>query len=734
MKTRITFAAMLLLFSGIASAQVNILAARQAPLNTTVTVRGIVTNGSELGSIRYIQDSTAGIALYGNNLNSVNRGDSIVATGTLTDYNNLLEIQPVSTFSVFTPVNPLPAPQLITPAQMGEAYEGQLVQIDLAVFANGGIPFAGNTSYTFTSNSQTGTVYVRTGSPLVGIIIPTGPTSIRGIMSQFYTTYQLLPRDSFDIIPNSSIVITTPVTETNMTTSGFDLNWTTNITGSTYIKYGYTPALELGTINGTAGINHTVSVTGASPASIFYAQAYSVNGTDTAYSPVRAYATVSASTGWIKTYFNKSVDTNYSTGTNATMLFYTIDDTLIAYINRAQYSVDVTIYHFDNQNISNISTALNNAYNRGVKVRVITDGSYISSGVAQLDPNIHYIFSPVGGSYGIMHNKFVVIDAESPNPDEAIVWTGGTNFSDGQINIDPNDVIIFQDQSMAKGYTIEFEEMWGDTGVVPDTNASKFGPYKSNNTPHEYLVGGVRVEQYFSPTDGVNAKIIEKIGTAGTDLCVATMLITRTDIAYALVNASNSGVNTSVLVDDPGTTTTWSILLNGLPPNHLADFSNGGIMHHKYMIVDPSDAASDPMVLTGCHNWSSSADSKNDENTVIVHDATIANLYYQAFVPRFTQNGGIIGIATAAQNNPALQVYPNPAGDVANVLFTLTETATVSFAFTDLSGRLVSTQQTAGIAGENRIALPTADLPAGVYFLHMNGKVFSATAKIVISR
>lgn len=33
---------------------------------------------------------------------------------------------------------------------------------------------------------------------------------------------------------------------------------------------------------------------------------------------------------------------------------------------------------------------------------------------------------PNGSSYGIMHNKFMVIDANSANPDDAYVWTGSS--------------------------------------------------------------------------------------------------------------------------------------------------------------------------------------------------------------------------------------------------------------------------------------------------------------------
>ena len=57
-----------------------------------------------------------------------------------------------------------------------------------------------------------------------------------------------------------------------------------------------------------------------------------------------------------------------------------------------------------------------------------------------------------------MHNKFVVFDANSSDPDKPIVWTGATNFTDGQINTDPNNVIIVQDQSLAKTFQLEFKE------------------------------------------------------------------------------------------------------------------------------------------------------------------------------------------------------------------------------------------------------------------------------------
>ena len=38
--------------------------------------------------------------------------------------------------------------------------------------------------------------------------------------------------------------------------------------------------------------------------------------------------------------------------------------------------------------------------------------------------------------------------------------------------------------------------------------------------------------------------------------------------------------------------------------------------------------------MTGSHNWSNSAENSNDENTLVVQDTRVANLYLQEFAAR----------------------------------------------------------------------------------------------------
>src|SRR5947209_5235303 len=137
-----------IIFSSWLHAQViTIAAARAMSIGSVITVRGIATNGAEFGgSQRFIQDPTGGISTYGSILSTVFRGDSIEVTGTLSSYNNLMEIT-VTSFTIISNGNVLPAPKLVTISSgFQELYEGQLVQLDSVYFTAPGT-FASSTDY-----------------------------------------------------------------------------------------------------------------------------------------------------------------------------------------------------------------------------------------------------------------------------------------------------------------------------------------------------------------------------------------------------------------------------------------------------------------------------------------------------------------------------------------------------------------------------------------------------------
>jgi len=730
--------------SATANAQlISISAARALPLGSTVTVNGIVTSGIEFGTIRYMQDGTGGIAIFSSSLAVTQRGDNVTVTGITSDYQNLLEVTPVSGWILNSSSNPSPVPVIITPLQLAENVESELVQINNVTFNNGGAFFQGNSSYNFTANGETGVVYIRSSNPLVGEVIPSSGITLYGICSQFGNQYQMLPRGLSDLVSSSSISITTPPHPLNITTSGFDITWNTNINGNSFLRYGHIPALELGVITGpTNSTNPSVNISGGNPAQIYYAQAFSVSGTDTAFASTKAYITASNSTGVIKVYFNRPVDQYVASppSNDAIQLPNTFDDTLKAYIDRSMLTLDIAIYSMDNVGTTQIVQAINAAYTRGVRVRVVAEGGNTNAGLQLLNANIPVLLSPTTpvNYYGIMHNKFFVIDAEDSDASKPVVMGGSTNWSNDQLNNDRNNLVFVQDQSLARVYQMEFEEMWGGSGPQPNSGNSKFGPDKSDNTPHELMIGGKRVESYFSPSDDTNNQILRTISSANSELYFATMVMTRYDLAYAveervdLYNIYAAGI----MDDSSGGSGTSFLIMEGAMGNslHLFDHaSNPGIMHHKYLIVDQANAVSDPLVLTGSHNWSSGANLRNDENTLIIHDAAIANQYYQEFHNMYNGNGGSVGVNEVNELNK-INIYPNPASENFIISFTSGKQEIFNISLTDLSGKIIFNEYFSANSGANTFTGNASKLPSGIYFVKLKNESESFNLKLVIQQ
>ena len=639
----------------------NILTARQQGIGANVTVTGIVTNGDELGPIRYIEDGTAGLALYDLTTNLLLsgcvRGDSITVSGTLVDYNGLLELNPTSAAFIHSNNNVLPTPQNLTPNQIGEATESELVQIDNVIFNSGGSLFTVGT-HDFTANTESGKIYIRNGHPLENSLIPSGPVTLIGISSQYTffvpanDGYQILPRDSADIINSGNLILTSAVTQSNITTNSFDLSWTTSDSASTECNYATTQALTSNINNSGNVVTHTLSLTGLQPATFYYVQCYSVNGNDTAFSSTGIYSTASNSSGKIRPYFNHSVDNSVSTGVNAQNITTYFNDTIKAYMDLAQSTLDICVY---NASDALIASAINDAYNRGVQVRYIADDDVVNSMLNSLDPNIPIVYRTPTPTAGIMHNKFLVIDVNSVN--NSWIMTGSTNWTNpSNLFNDYNNLIFVQDQALAKAYTMEFEEMW----------SGFFGSNKSDNTPHDFNVNGKHMELYFSPSDQTTSKIHEVINSVDYTLEFALLEFTRDDLGDAIIDVHNSfGTNVRGIMES--TNSQYSEFLN-MTSAGVNVKSHSGIpntIHHKYAIADADITASDPILLTGSHNWSNNAENNSDENTLIIHDHTTANIYLQEFTKRFDE----LAITSEINNlvDVKVTVFPNPSLGTVNI-------------------------------------------------------------------
>jgi hypothetical protein len=141
------------------------------------------------------------------------------------------------------------------------------------------------------------------------------------------------------------------------------------------------------------------------------------------------------------------------------------------------------------------------------------------------------------------------------------------------------------------------------------------------------------------------------------------MLITRAEIANAITDAYDRSVQVHVITDDKNSNSDAvnDILSSELPSNKfIYDDRASGTLHHKLAIIDVDELDSDPQVITGSHNWSFSANTINDENTLIIHNADIANQYFQQFAYRFEQNDGNLVVSAEEVEIAHVRLFPNP--------------------------------------------------------------------------
>jgi phosphatidylserine/phosphatidylglycerophosphate/cardiolipin synthase-like enzyme len=708
-------------------AQTPIAQARDLSIGTVVTVRGLITNGSELGGIRYMQDVTGGIAVFpGTGSTSgftPQRGTDITVTGPLKLFNGLLEIDPVQAFTVHSANNPLPAPQLIAPSGLGESTESELVRINGCSIQGAGGTFSSGT-VGFTSNSQSGNIYLRSGHPLIGNAIPTGIVDLVGLVSQFSSStppvggYQLLLRNSADILTSTTLSILGEVQQSSITPADFVLNWNTNLASNARVRYGLTPALGSLATSVPSGTAQSVQLSGLQPAQTYYAQAFSVLGTDTAFAPVRLYSTASADPGSITVYFNKAVDESVATGPLAINLGSAIDDTIKAYMDRALSTIDVAVY---NTTSSLLVSAVNDARARGVQVRWIAEASNSNSALQNLVPTIPVLYRANSTGSG-MHNKFVIVDADG-GPD-AHVLTGSANFTNAGFFLDPNNLVIVQDMALARAYRLEFEEMWGSQEALPNVSNSRFGADKTDNTPHLFNVNGTLVRSSFSPSDGTTARIAAALNSADERIEFALFALTNSTLSEALIDMQaqpNVLVRGMVEGDD---VTPWifdALLAGGVDVRPDGDPTS---LHHKYVIVDRGAPVSDPLVITGSHNWSFNAENFNDENTLIIHSDAVADQFYQEWNVRWTTAVSIYEQRTAGA---VLQLWPNPSSGFLNVALPFAASSRSTAQVLDLAGRVVHQQQLD--AGSS--VIDVRPLSTGVYILRIESDGFQAQGTFI---
>lgn len=325
------------------------------------------------------------------------------------------------------------------------------------------------------------------------------------------------------------------------------------------------------------------------------------------------------------------------------------------------------------------------------------------------------------------------------------VWTGSWNWN--PLN-NRNNVIEINDPGLAETYTNEFEEMWGSTDDIPNSSA-KFGPDKSDNTSHIFNIAGRTIELYFSPSDGTEAKIANVINSADSSIFFGLLSFTSDPIFSTINSRFNAGVtDIRGIIDNVNDSGGEFDNLKSI--SEVYDFNLDGLFHNKYSMIDSYSSSSDPITITGSHNWSRSANEKNDENTLIIHDLNITNQYMQDFKSRYNELGGsntfptpiITGVNYESENIPKemklYQNYPNPFNPTTQINYSVpakagTGNSKVNLMVYNSMGEeiynLVNTSQT---SGNYKVEFDASKFSSGVYFYRLTIDQNMVTKKMLL--
>ncbi|WP_169809060.1 phospholipase D-like domain-containing protein [Microtetraspora fusca] len=300
---------------------------------------------------------------------------------------------------------------------------------------------------------------------------------------------------------------------------------------------------------------------------------------------------------------------------------------LAGFIAAAQQRLDVAIYDLRDPGVL---TALKNAADRGVALRLLYDAGPAQHGGPVADPKPGTTgdaikqagLAPYATPYPeqarqLMHNKFLVRD-------ETTVWTGSANFTTGGLQLQDNNCLTITSPELAAAYTTEFEAL---QAAMPHALAA------DPTTP--ITIDGVQIQAQFAPEagEGIEDRIIAAM-TGAQRLRMAAFLVSDPGILHALAALNTAGADLAGVYDPGGIADarrgshqdpalfwfTDDPRFAAAPSHPYTPGKEQDFMHNKVLVIDGHT------VVTGSYNFSEHAEA-NAENTLILTDSALATAY-----------------------------------------------------------------------------------------------------------
>lgn len=378
-----------------------------------------------------------------------------------------------------------------------------------------------------------------------------------------------------------------------------------------------------------------------------------------------------------------------------------VEPLIIEAIDSAKVSIRMALYEFK---LPGILEALRRAQKRGIRIELILDRSHVyttgkdstsrprkpSAEILALINEGFDVLVLKGEKGGIMHNKFLVVDAEKG--EDGLVQYGSYNYAPTAEHNHFENVMFTDDKHAVADYVAYFDYMRGladavdhdkldevlnrgvadaeqeeavdrgiATGLGPlsaeleargseDPRDSKNPPPPASTGAPILFNGETFDRRYFSPQGGVLAAWIKAINAAEKSIDIAMFGFYSREVAEAIVarvlQAKKDGTQFEVrMALDAGQSTLAKI--DETPINRW--FAERGVsvrmvagpneegdpmyekQHNKFMLVDGR------LLLTGSFNLSPTAENLSFENANLVDDAVDLAGFVEYFMRMFSR-------------------------------------------------------------------------------------------------
>ena len=147
--------------------------------------------------------------------------------------------------------------------------------------------------------------------------------------------------------------------------------------------------------------------------------------------------------------------------------------------------------------------------------------------------------------------------------------------------------------------------------------------------PQGFSAPSAPISVYFAPSPEPEKAIIQALRGAQQSVHAALYQLTDPEIAQELIDTFRRGVALEILLDDePSKSSKGCLLLSaGIP---IKQYVDTGIMHHKFAVIDGR------WVITGSYNWTTSAQTRNEENLLLIESPELAQAFEGEFQKLWT--------------------------------------------------------------------------------------------------